>query len=265
MLRMRAVQQVLQQPDEPQVPAVGGAPAPVTRLVYSSPAGLAAADPQRKILPLRALSFLVVVAFPVAIASVYYFAVAADQYVTEFRMTLRQADTPRVEGLLLGDVGHGAVATESQIVVQFIASRAIVDELDPSLDLRKLFSPPSADWWARLHAPASIEQLVYYWNEQVDPFYDTSTGTIVVRLRAFSATDSLRLAQAVVASSEHLVNELSVRARRDAVGRAETEVTAAEQRLLAALDKERQFRDKVGLIDPGKAADANAQLTTNAR
>jgi capsular polysaccharide transport system permease protein len=96
---------------------------------------------------------------------------------------------------------------------------------------------------------------VRYWNGQVDPFYDGSTGTIVVRLRAFTAADSLRLAQAVVASSEKLVNDLSARARRDAVGRAETDLISAEARLKTALDRIREFRDKSELIDPGKTVD----------
>jgi capsular polysaccharide transport system permease protein len=113
--------------------------------------------------------------------------------------------------------------------------------------------------------PVSIEQLVRYWQGQVDPFYDNSTGTIIVRLRAFTPDDALRLAQAVVASSERLINNLSARARSDAVSHAETEVATAERRLTAALDKIRAFRDQSGLIDPGKTADATALLATKLR
>src|SRR5260370_848756 len=91
--------------------------------------------------------------------------------------------------------------------------RAIVDELDGALDLRRMFSRPEADWWARLPRPTSIETLVQYWRGQVDPFYDPAIGTVVVRVRAFAARDALQLAQAIVTASEKLVNELSSRAR----------------------------------------------------
>ena len=221
----------------------------------------------RRLLSLRALSFLLVVLLPVAIGAVYYLAIAADQYVAEFRLSLRTADAPRIEPLLLfgGDAGRTIAATESQIVTQFIASRAIVDELDPKLDLRRLFSPPQADGWARLWLPASIEQLVYYWQNQVDPFYDNSTGTIIVRVRAFTQDDALRLAQAVVASSERLINDLSARSRHDALDYADAEVATAETRLKTALAAIREFRDKEGMIDPGKAADANTALATKLR
>ena len=68
-----------------------------------------------------------------------------------------------------------------------------------------------------------------------------------------------------MAASERLVNDLSARARRDMVGHAEADVVSAEARLTAALDKIRQFRDKSGLIDPGKTADATAQLANKLR
>jgi len=249
-----------------QVPAntVG---ATITPLVFTGRANAAAPGLPYRVLSLRALSFVVMVVLPVAAASVYYLAIAADQYVAEFRLSLRTVDAPRIEPLLLlgGGMTHSNAATEAQIVTQYIASRAIVDELDPALDLRRMFSPPGADWLARLRLPASVEQLVHYWKSQVDPFYDTSTGTIVVRVRAFTPEDALRLAQAVIGSSEKLGNNLSGRARRDAVDQAETEVASAETRLRAALAAIRDFRDKEGMIDPGKAAEATATLSTKLR
>jgi len=128
-----------------------------------------------------------------------------------------------------------------------------------------MFAPPEADWWARLQQSASIEQLVRYWRHQVDPFYDTSTGTIIVRTRAFSPRDTLILAQAIVQASEKLINDLSARARRDAVSTAEAEVASSETRLLKALTAIRQFRDREGLIDPSKTANANTALLTKLR
>ena len=271
MLRLRRHTQIRapaeSEASEATLPAAKPAPTTVTRLVFPNSARLAASQPKPRLLSPRIWSFLIVVVLPVAIGAIYYLAIAADQYVSEFRMTLRRVEAPQIAPLLLfgGDAAPSTAATESQIVTQYIASRAIVDELDPSLGLRQLFSPPVADWWARLHNPASIEELVRYWKGQVDPFYDNSTGTIVVRLRAFAPADALRLAQAVVAASETLVNDLSTRARRDAVSHAEADVASTEARLTAALGKIREFRDKSGLIDPGKAADATAQLTNKLR
>ena len=131
----------------------GGADGPSRRLPLPLPLRLIG-QPRHS---LRMVSFIAVVLMPVAIVAAYYFAVAADQYVAEFRFTLSTVEPPRLDplSLLAGNAAPSPVAVESQILVQYIASRAMVDEADAALDLRRLFSPPQADWWARPPQPAT--------------------------------------------------------------------------------------------------------------
>jgi capsular polysaccharide transport system permease protein len=216
---------------------------------------------------LRGLSFAALVMLPIAVAAAYYFAIAADQYVAEFRFTLNAVDPPRLDpfSLLTGNATHSPAAAEAQILVQYLASRAVVDEIGGGLDLRRVFSPPQADWWARLPRPAPIEELVRYWQGQVDPSYDPANGTVTVRVRGFAPADALRLSQAIVAACEKLVNDLSLRARRDALGHSEAELAQAEARLKAVLGDIREFRDREGLIDPARTAEGTGLLTTRVR
>jgi capsular polysaccharide transport system permease protein len=225
------------------------------------------AAPRRRRLSLTLLSFLVMVAAPTALAAIYYLLIATDQYVVEFRFGLRSAEPVRAEDTMLLPVTAAPLQTaaDSYAIAQYIASRAIVDDLGRSLDLRRMFANPAADWPARLHLPVAIEELVTYWQRQVDAFFDPTNGTIAVRVRAFTPPDALRLAQAVLASSERLVNELSARARRDALRDSEADVAAAESRLDTALAHLRDYRDQQGLIDPRKAADANSALASRLR
>jgi capsular polysaccharide transport system permease protein len=223
-----------------------------------------APTPLRSRPSLRALSFIALVLLPTAVAADYYFAVAADQYVALFRFTLNTVDAPRLDplSLLAGNTVQPPAAVESQILVQYIGSRAIVDDIDRSVDLHRLFAPPQADWWSRLPQPAAVEELVRYWQGQVDPFYDPASGTVTVRVRAFAAADALRLAQAVSTASDTLVNQLSLRARRDALQRAESELARSESRLTAVLGEIHTFRDREGLIDPAKSVEAESLLAT---
>jgi capsular polysaccharide transport system permease protein len=62
-----------------------------------------------------------------------------------------------------------------------------------------------------------------------------------------------------------LVNELSERTRRGTLRDAEGEVARAERRLKAALARVREFRDKEGVIDPRKTADATVALVGRVR
>jgi capsular polysaccharide transport system permease protein len=208
----------------------------------------------------------VVVVVPAVIAGVYYFLIAADQYVAEFRFALRTAEPVRAEAATtFGNVAPSPVGVDSYAVVQYIASRDIIDDLSKTLDLRAMFSRPEADWPARLQLPVTIEELVRYWKNQVDGFFDVTNGTIVVRARAFTPEDSLKLAQGILASSEGLVNELSARARRDTLQNSDKQVRSAERRLKTALAHLREFRDREGIIDPRKTADATQALAGRIR
>jgi len=58
---------------------------------------------KRRRSPFRLLSFVAVVAVPAILAGVYYFLIAADQYVAEFRFALRTIEPVRIDpGSILG-------------------------------------------------------------------------------------------------------------------------------------------------------------------
>jgi capsular polysaccharide transport system permease protein len=251
----------------PQMVA-GGLPAPTGKPGLPPslrPVPSAAAKARR--VPLTWLSFVLFVVLPTVVAAAYYLLIAADQYVAEFRFALRSAEPARADAGTVWPASAAPLqsALDSYAVAQYIGSRAIIDDLGKTLDLRRTFSRPAADWLARLHLPATAEELVTYWQRQVDAFFDPTNGTIAVRVRAFTPVDALTLARAVLGSSERLVNDMSARARRDALRNSENDVAAAEQRLTAALARLRDYRDKEGLIDPHKAADANAALAGRLR
>src|SRR5271169_1211936 len=50
---------------------------------------------------LRTLSFFLIVLLPITIAAIYYLAIATDQYIAEFRLSLRSVDAPQIQPLLL--------------------------------------------------------------------------------------------------------------------------------------------------------------------
>ena len=216
----------------------------------------------------RLLAFVAIVVVPTLPTAFYLFAVASDQYVAEFRFTStapRRRASSRPRCWPASPRPARRPRSKSQVLVQYIGSRAIVDRIDAALDLRRLFSSPRADWWSRLSLPATIEELVRYWKGQVDPVYDTANGTVTVRVRAFDPGEALRLADAVVTASEALVNQLSQRSRNDALAHANAELAQAEDRLKIVLARTRSFRDREGLIDPARTAEATGTLATRLR
>jgi capsular polysaccharide transport system permease protein len=221
--------------------------------------GAPAVDRRRSRLYL--LSFVLVVVLPVAAAAIYWFGIASDQYVARFRFTLRTAEAPPiVPGWLAAAAPPSRAALESRLLVDYLRSRAAVDDVSKAIDLRRLYAAPAADWWSRLDAQAPIERVVAYWRHQVVAYYDPADESVAVQVRAFSPQDALRVSQAVVAACRDLVNTLSLQARTDALRHARSDAAMAKRRLAAVIAQISDLRSREGLIDPARAAASGAAL-----
>ena len=214
------------------------------------------------------ISLILAVVIPAFMAILYLAFIASDQYVAEARFAVR---TSQIDGgggdKLLSMLGSGLGSSmpalagqDPYIVTGYIHSRAIVDDLSQQLDLRAIFTRPGSDFWARLKRNASIEDLVDYWNGMVTTYVDGPSGIVTVAARAFRQEDALALSQAIIAASEKLVNEVSARARNDAMRRAEGEVRRNEEQVRIALLDLRKYRDSEGFIDPVSSATSTSKL-----
>jgi hypothetical protein len=163
----------------PETAAVVAAPSRSSRHIAILDGSVGAVAHDRRRRSMGWFWFVIVVALPVVLAGAYYYLVAADQYVAEFRFALRSAEPERHDPVLFfqESVASSPIGLDSYVVVQYLASRAIVDDLSKTLDLREMFSRSEADWLARLDLPVSIEEMVRYWKGQVDAFFDATNGT----------------------------------------------------------------------------------------
>jgi hypothetical protein len=69
------------------------------------------------------------VLIPAALAAVYYFLIAADQDIAEFRFVLRAVEPVRTEmgGNFQGNIALSPVSVDSYAVVQYLGSRDILE------------------------------------------------------------------------------------------------------------------------------------------
>jgi len=209
--------------------------------------------------------FIVCVLLPAIVAGIYYFGIASRQYVSEVRFAVRASGNA---GNLLGGLGPFASSQRTEdalVIADYIRSRRLFEELDGELGLKRRYALPGADFLSRLDERDPIEDLVRYWRSKVDVKIDKNSGVVTVTARAFAADDALVIAQAIVARSEHLANELSERARRDAVRQSEGELQRAERGLQISIEDMRQTRNSQGVLDATKTAEAITKVITELR
>ena len=228
-------------------------------------------------------SLVLFVLLPFLTSAIYLFAFASDQYVAETRFMVRQTEPllgSAMDGINSGansskkaesDAGGGGSlpgmtgavklgGEDAEIVASYIHSRAIIDDVSRTLDVRAIFQRPEADFWARLPTDATIEDLTKYWNAMVMVTIESSSGIVTVKVSAFRREDALQLARAIITSSEALVNQLSVKVRADMMQTAEDEMRRSEGEVRFALTNLTSFRNSSRVLNPEQSAEASGKL-----
>jgi capsular polysaccharide transport system permease protein len=228
-------------------------------------------------------SFLICVGLPVLLATIYYGIIASDQYATVSQFIIHTRSLIPTGPSAIPGAGMTVVsplALSDMLVVQdYVGSQQILKDLQGKVDIRSIYSTNRADWFARLKPmPAlrrvlngqvfnkglmgsiSEEDLLEYWKKRVAVKFDMTTGIATLTVKAFSAPDSLLIAEAVLKCGENLVNQLSERSLEDALKFAKTEVSEAQIRATQALDDLQSFQSEAQEVDPEGYAVARGTL-----
>lgn len=212
-------------------------------------------------------SFVYVVILPTFLFWLYACFWQSDRYVAETRLAVRAQQQKKQPGTdaasMMSKFTGGGPDMSSQdafIVLNYIKSLAIVADLGGRDYLEKKFALPGADYFSRLAKNGNAEENWKYWLGHVTASVDTLSGILTLRADAFQPKDALDIARDVVRLSEALVNKITLRNRRDALSRAELEVTLSRQMLAEAREKTLQFRNKNVIIDPGSRAKSIGEL-----
>lgn len=218
------------------------------------------------------LSLAIFVLAPSLLAAVYFSLIASPQFETEARFAVRAArlsdpssfiptltDDEQKTQLPISAATDTDLSRDAFLVSNYIRSRNIVLVLDADRGLRRVFGRPGIDYFSRFPQDATLEDLWTYWKGKARASVDSISGIVTLRVQAFSAAESLALANKVLLQAERMLNDYSARIRMDALAMAEQELSKAESEHRAALISLRDFRDSEAFIDPKADISATAK------
>ena len=200
------------------------------------------------------LIFVMVVLLPTLLATAYFGFLAEDVYVSESRILVRSPSKPDVSplGSVLGAGALTGASEERNAVREFLRSRDALQQVNGDGLVRQAYGRPSIFWLDRFGGIGgdSFEELYEYFNDKMA--IDDGETTLVLRLtvEAFTPIEARVLNERLLRRSESLVNELSDRAREDAISLAEDEVAEARDQSRSASLALSRFRDQARVIDP---------------
>lgn len=207
-----------------------------------------------------------IIAVPWFAAAIYLGLFAADRYVSESIVVVRQEGSPvaipnGVEALS-AMFGSSAASREDQYMLQaHILSIDMLRQINEKLDLRQAYSRPDMDFAFQLDEDASQEEFLEYYRSRVEVVVDDASGLLTIRTQGFTPEIARAVNEEVVSISERFINESSHRLARDQMSFAEAELKNARAQLDDVRDRLLKFQEEHGILDPTAQAVANTGLT----
>lgn len=194
------------------------------------------------------------VVVPTILAAAYFGLLAEDVYVSESRILVRspaKSDTTPWGSVLSGGALSGATE-ESSAVREFLQSRDALKAINKDGFVDKAYGAPQIFWFDRFGALGgdSDEELYEYVSQKIALEEGTSALVLRLRVEAFDPEAAQTINARLLQGSEALVNDLSARARGDAITFAQDEVSKARDAAKAASLALTRFRTREGVIDP---------------
>ena len=204
------------------------------------------------------LGFLLVAVAPVALAAWYLWEHAAERYASRAAFSIRSNETTAPLEIFgsITQLGTSSAVMDGEILYDFIQSQQMLDAVRARVPLVEIYNKAPGDLLFHLGQDQPVEELLDHWDLMSDVSIEPATGILSVEVRAFAPEDARGIAEAVLAASAELVNQLSETARADAVRYAALELDEAEARLRAIRARLRAFRDIEQEVDPTQNAQA---------
>lgn len=200
---------------------------------------------------------------PLVIASLYFVFAAADRFVSESTVVVRQAnqDSSAVPGAALLLAGVTPPSREDTLYVQaYVHSLGLLRQLDEQLKLREHYAEATGDPLYTL-GEVSQEEFLAYYRARVEVAFDDLSSLLTIRVQGFEPAFAQKLNQAILAQSERFVNDFSQQIASEQLRFAERELEAAGKRVQEAQGQVLAFQTKNRLLDPLAQAQASGALT----
>ena len=215
---------------------------------------------------LRIWTFVGIVAVPSCVAAVYLSFIASDQYTAEARFTVRGGIPGGMNGMgSLASAPGMLIIQDTQIILNYMTSRAIVAALDKSIGLRRFYTNPDIDFLSRLKKNASIEKSVAYWKRHVSLQVQMPAGIVIFTVSAFSPEEAVTISRAALEASERLVNDMNQSMVSDAVSLASAERVRAEGNLSRTRSDLENARNAEGILSADLATSALTGLMSQVK
>lgn len=206
---------------------------------------------------------IAIIGVPLLLTAIYLAFFAADRYVSESTLAVRQggAEGVALPGAAMLMAGLTPPSREDTLYVQrYIHSLALLQKLDAELKIREHFATTHWDLLHRVWRGSSQEDFLRYYRSRVQVTFDDVASLLTVRVEGFDPEFAQLLNRRILEESERFVNEYSQQIAREHLQFAEGELKNAAKRVEQAKSKVLEFQSQNRQLDPIFQAEASGAL-----
>ncbi|WP_154664843.1 hypothetical protein [Allorhizobium undicola] len=208
---------------------------------------------------------IVTLVLPTLCGLIYYTMIASPGYESEVRFIVRSAVPMLSRDRYAGDSVEpkAKVIQDTAILLNYLESPAIIQDLQKSIDLRKLFGRDDIDFLSRLPDEPKQEELLQYWKRHHTASVNVKSGIVELEVTAFSPNEAQELLKLVLHLCEQQINAISAGMWNDLRQASQNDVDKTTREVTELRGKFRDMQNQTGVFDVGMSAESILSILTN--
>ncbi|MGR5340800.1 lipopolysaccharide biosynthesis protein [Vibrio astriarenae] len=208
--------------------------------------------------------FVSLVVLPTLLFAFYQTLWATERFESQAQVIVQQPDgmaTMDASMAVLTGLGvPSSGISDTELVKAYILSNDMLSYLDQKLDLRSHYSQSRIDAFSRLHAEASSEQFLSFYQKHINVFIDSKSNIVFVQGQGFEADFAHKLTQTIVDRAEWYINSIGHQLAEAQLEFIKNEHANIQSRLEQAQTTLLNFQQRYNLLDPTAEGMAMQQI-----
>ncbi|MFN7065706.1 MAG: capsule biosynthesis protein [Aquificaceae bacterium] len=209
--------------------------------------------------------FFVIFLVPFIMVSTYYIFIASDIYLSEARITVKQAGHAQgTFNISIPFLGNPLIKEDALLLQEYILSYDMLDHLEKTLSISKLYQDKSIDFIKRLPEEFTQEEFFKYYRKNIVKVkYDDYNSILTLEVYAFKPEIAYKINKEILAQCERYINEISHKIAKEQIDFIEKELVSTFQRKQTASNDLINFQNTHRVVDPLQEIQANLSIITN--
>ncbi len=202
---------------------------------------------------------------PMVASTLYYVFVASPRYASEVRFIVRSSVPLLSRDRYSSDTVEpkAKLVQDTAVLLNYIGSPALIDDLKPTVDLQQIFGRDDIDWFSRLDKHATQEDVLDYWEDRYSVSVNPKSGIVELEVTAFSPKEANDLLKTVLKLSEGQINKLSSGMWDELLASSQRDVDDATKEVSGLRAQLRDIQNQTGVFDVDLSAESIIAVLTN--